>query len=238
MNLSGPLADRVGARGPSLVGGAGMAVGAVVMGAAPDYPVLLVGAAIFGLGNGAMDVSMNALGVSVEQARGRSVMSRLHASFSIGSLVGALLVVVLGQLLVADVSPRWSLWSAALIVVLLLAALVTTTPQSPPRAGNGEGGSRGKVPAGRVAARRHGGLLRAHRGHRRRLVLPARHRRRRGEPELRCLGPGLRQRLHGGDPALSGTRWSSGWAARRWCAAVRPVRCSATCSPPSPAGCR
>ncbi len=147
MNLSGSLADRVGARGPSLVGGAGMAVGTVVMGAAGDYPVLVVGAAIFGLGNGAMDVSMNALGVSVEQARGRSVMSRLHASFSIGNMAGALVVVVLGQLLVADVAPRWSLWSAALVVCLLLAALVTTTPQSPPRAGSGVGGRRGKVPA-------------------------------------------------------------------------------------------
>ena len=64
--------------------------------------MLIVGAAVFGLGNGAMDVAMNALGVSVEQARRRPVMSRLHACFSIGNFVGALLVVVLGWL-VADV---------------------------------------------------------------------------------------------------------------------------------------
>jgi MFS family permease len=147
MNLSGPLADRIGARAPSLVGGVAMAVGAVVMGSAPDYSVLVVGAAIFGLGNGAMDVAMNALGVSVEQARRRPVMSRLHASFSIGNLAGALVVVVLGQLLAADVSPRWSLWGGALVVAVLLAVLVRTAPQSPPRAGTGEGGGRGKVPA-------------------------------------------------------------------------------------------
>ena len=80
MNLSGALSDRHGARLPALVGGAVMAGGAVLMGLAPDYRVLILGAAVFGLGNGAMDVAMNALGVSVEQARRRPVMSRLHAS--------------------------------------------------------------------------------------------------------------------------------------------------------------
>ena len=46
---------------------------------------------------------MNTLGVSVEQARRRPVMSRLHACFSIGDFVGALVVVVLGRLLSDDV---------------------------------------------------------------------------------------------------------------------------------------
>jgi MFS family permease len=147
MNLSGPLADRIGARIPSLVGGAGMAAGAVVLGAAPNYPVLLTGAALFGLGNGSMDVSMNALGVSVEQARGRPVMSRLHASFSIGGLLGSLVVVGFGLLVAAAEGPRWSLWTGALVLVLLLALLVRAAPQSPPRAGSGADGGRGKVAA-------------------------------------------------------------------------------------------
>ena len=102
MNLSGPLADRIGARLPSLLGGTVMASGVVVMGAAPSYGWLVAGAAVFGLGNGAMDVSMNTLGVSVEQARRRPVMSRLHAFFSIGNLLGALVVVLLGVLLADD----------------------------------------------------------------------------------------------------------------------------------------
>ena len=134
MNLSGPLADRHGARLPTLLGGATMVLATVVMGAAPGYAVLLVGAAVLGLGNGAMDVAMNALGVSVEQARGRPVMSRLHAFFSVGNLSGALVVVVLGALLAADVTPRWSLWTSALVVAVLLAVVLPRTPQSPVRA--------------------------------------------------------------------------------------------------------
>ena len=148
MNLSGALSDRHGARMPALVGGAVMAGGAVLMGLAPDYRVLIVGAAVFGLGNGAMDVAMNALGVSVEQARRRPVMSRLHAWFSIGNFVGALLVVAFGWLL-AEVAPRWPLWTSALLLVVLLAALAGITPQSRRRASTGKGGgARGSVPAG------------------------------------------------------------------------------------------
>ncbi|HEY8882766.1 MAG TPA: MFS transporter, partial [Dermatophilaceae bacterium] len=51
-----------------------------------------------GLGNGAMDVSMNALGVRVEQARVKPVMSRLHAGFSVGNLAGASAVVLIARL--------------------------------------------------------------------------------------------------------------------------------------------
>ena len=145
MNVSGRLADRFGARLPTLVGGALMACAAVVMGLAPSYPVLVLGAAMLGLGNGAMDVAMNALGVSVEQARRRPVMSRLHACFSIGNFAGALLVVVLGGLLATDVTPRWSLWCGAALMVLLLLAALPVTPQSPTR--RVEDGTAGEIPS-------------------------------------------------------------------------------------------
>jgi MFS family permease len=133
MNVSGAVADRRGARAPTLAAGAMVLVGSVVMGAAPTYLVALVGAGLFGLGNGAMDVGMNALGVSVEQARGRPVMSRLHACFSVGNFTGALLVVVLGRLLATDPAVRWSLWVGALLVGLLVVGIRPVVPDSPPR---------------------------------------------------------------------------------------------------------
>ena len=145
MNLSGPMADRVGARTPTLVGGVVMLVASLVMGAAPSYVVLVLGAALFGVGNGAMDVCMNALGVSVETARRRPVMSRLHAFFSIGNFVGAL---------------SWS-WSGGCsprpghpVVAVdggpaargAARRVRPVTPQSPPRAAT-PGGGGGRIPS-------------------------------------------------------------------------------------------
>lgn len=145
MNVSGPLADRYGARLPSLVGGVMMVVAAVVMGLAPNYAVLVVGAAVFGLGNGGMDVSMNALGVTVEQARRRPVMSRLHACFSIGNLAGALVVVVLGQLLAEGTATRVSLYTGGVVLAVLLVGVLRVVPQSPRRLA--EDGTAGKIPS-------------------------------------------------------------------------------------------
>ncbi|MEU9108606.1 MFS transporter [Streptomyces xanthophaeus] len=43
----------------------------------------------FGLSVGALDASMNMLGVSLQQAYGRSIMLGFHASYSLGGIVGA-----------------------------------------------------------------------------------------------------------------------------------------------------
>jgi predicted MFS family arabinose efflux permease len=67
-------------------------------------PVLLATAlVVFGAGNGAMDVSMNAHGVAVERAGGKPIMSSLHACWSFGGLAGAGAVAVAVAL---DVDPR------------------------------------------------------------------------------------------------------------------------------------
>jgi hypothetical protein len=44
---------------------------------------------VIGLGNGAMDVVMNAIGVQVGAARQRPIMSFFHALWSIGNFIGA-----------------------------------------------------------------------------------------------------------------------------------------------------
>ncbi|QRN97696.1 MFS transporter [Archangium violaceum] len=56
---------------------------------APSQLALVLALAAFGAANGAMDVSMNAHGVAVENWMGRPILSSLHALFSLGGLVGA-----------------------------------------------------------------------------------------------------------------------------------------------------
>ncbi|WP_432159893.1 MFS transporter [Streptomyces sp. NRRL F-5630] len=51
--------------------------------------VLALALAVFGLGVGALDASMNMLGVSLQRAYGRSIMLGFHAVYSLGGILGA-----------------------------------------------------------------------------------------------------------------------------------------------------
>ncbi len=94
MQVGGRLADRWGARGIALGSLPVMVVGAVVIALSTSFPPVLLGGALIGLGNGACDVAMNAVGVEVEKARPVPVMSRFHAFWSIGSFLGAGLILL------------------------------------------------------------------------------------------------------------------------------------------------
>src|SRR5882757_9445788 len=56
---------------------------------APGLPWLCVALLLFGASAGTADVVMNALGVAVEEGKGKSIMSGLHGMWSLGALVGA-----------------------------------------------------------------------------------------------------------------------------------------------------
>ncbi|MGW0337209.1 MFS transporter [Streptomyces sp. NPDC003011] len=80
---------------------------------------LAVALAAFGLAVGALDASMNMLGVSLQRSYGRSIMLSFHAVYSLGGILGASL---------AWAGAHWhlALWVSYLPVVLVLlpAALV------------------------------------------------------------------------------------------------------------------
>ncbi|HYE01466.1 MAG TPA: MFS transporter [Alphaproteobacteria bacterium] len=59
--------------------------------AADHYLVLVGGLLLFGIGAGAVDVSMNAQAALLEQKAGRPIMSSFHAAYSLGGLIGAAL---------------------------------------------------------------------------------------------------------------------------------------------------
>ena len=100
MQIGGRLADAIGARKVSLGALPLIVAATLAFGFARSFPVAVLGAVLIGLGNGAMDVAMNALGVQVESARHRPIMSFFHAFFSVGNLVGA------GSVLIMSTHPR------------------------------------------------------------------------------------------------------------------------------------
>jgi predicted MFS family arabinose efflux permease len=91
--LSGPLLTRLGSQRTvavmSLVLSAGL--GAAALGYLYGVVPVVAGLFLVGLGNGAWDVAMNVQGARVEQHLGRSIMSRFHAGFSLGTVAGALI---------------------------------------------------------------------------------------------------------------------------------------------------
>jgi MFS family permease len=84
--------------------------------------VLAAALVVFGAGNGAMDVSMNAHGVAVERALRRPIMSSLHACWSFGGLAGAGAVAVA---VAVDIDPRVE--GACAAGVLWLVAVAATS---------------------------------------------------------------------------------------------------------------
>ncbi|MFD6326008.1 MFS transporter [Streptomyces sp. NPDC058442] len=74
---------------------------------------LAVSLAVFGLAVGALDASMNMLGVSLQRAYGRSIMLSFHAAYSLGGIAGASLAWV-------GAHGQWALWVSYLPVVLVL----------------------------------------------------------------------------------------------------------------------
>jgi fucose permease len=90
--LSGPLVSRSGPARGVLLGMFSVALGLALVSAGASTGVVAlaaVGLAFSGLGSGIWDVSMNVEGADVERRLGRSLMPRLHAAFSIGTVAGA-----------------------------------------------------------------------------------------------------------------------------------------------------
>jgi len=126
MQIGGRLADSIGARRVIFAGLPILIAAALVLAFAPTYAIAIVAATLFGLGNGAMDVAMNALGVQVEAARRKPIMSRFHAFFSVGNFIGAGAVLVMalalgitGAGIVAPLMVTLAIGAAIVLVVLL-----------------------------------------------------------------------------------------------------------------------
>jgi MFS family permease len=121
--LSGPLIARFGARRivTYMVCQSGIGLCFVAAGYHAGVPVVAFGLFVLGLAVGGWDVAMNVHGALVERHLGRSIMSRFHAGFSVGTVAGALI----GAAMVAlEVPPSIHVALAALVVV---AAIVTNT---------------------------------------------------------------------------------------------------------------
>jgi MFS family permease len=99
MQIGGRLADKIGARPVALFTLTLLAAAVGLLAISSSLPWAIAAMVLAGLGNGAMDVAMNSLGVEVEQSRPKPIMSRFHAFWSLGSLTAAGTIVLTSRLL-------------------------------------------------------------------------------------------------------------------------------------------
>lgn len=148
--ISGLVVGRFGSRRSAVVAAIVVYLFLPLIAVVPTAALLASVLAFMGFVDSQADVGMNAVGVRVEQSVGRSVMTRLHGLWSLGTLVGSglsALAILVGvglgaQLLIISVLGV----SAALASIRLI-------PESPTR--SREGRRQGKLAAGLMLA---GGL--------------------------------------------------------------------------------
>jgi MFS family permease len=133
LSMAGGLIARFGSRAVTVGSGVLLCLLLPFLGLMPNAVALWVNLFLFGAGMSAMDVAMNAQGVDVERALGRSVMSSFHAAFSIGGFAGAAIGVVMAYLGIGP-ALHFGVAGAAFLLLILLTAprLLPIAPEAEP----------------------------------------------------------------------------------------------------------
>ena len=87
--LAGALAVRTGSRPVVIAGGLIYTAGLPLLGIAPTLALFVAAFLVLALGSSAMDVSMNAQGIALQQRSERPIFASFHAAFSFGAMAGA-----------------------------------------------------------------------------------------------------------------------------------------------------
>jgi len=87
--LAGALAVRIGSRPVTIAGGLVYLLGLPLVGFAPTLLLFVAAFIVIAVGSSAMDVSMNAQGIALDQRTERPIFASFHAAFSFGAMAGA-----------------------------------------------------------------------------------------------------------------------------------------------------
>jgi MFS family permease len=127
MSLAGRAADIVGRRPLLIVSGALMGIGFAWLAFVGSYASLFAALLVLSAASGAYDVGVNAVAMDYERTTGRKRMAVIHAAFSAGGAIGALLA---GALIKAGVD--FQLIYLAALVPLGAMILAAATARFPP----------------------------------------------------------------------------------------------------------
>lgn len=146
MQIAGRLSDVIGPKYPSFIGGAFVVAAAVGVGVSDTYTELAITSAILGVGHGALDVSMNTMGIAVEKRANSPIMSRFHACWSLGSFVGSGLVFSIGRAIGARQQVVTPIVTAVLAAIMLTILFMLTPTAHVQHDEHAEAGGRRQAP--------------------------------------------------------------------------------------------
>ena len=95
MPAAGWLLTRITSQSGTIALAFVFALGMLLPGLAPSLPLLIAAALVFGMCKGFLDVAMNTYAAAIQRAWAAPIMSSFHAAFSVGGLLGS---VVMGLL--------------------------------------------------------------------------------------------------------------------------------------------
>jgi MFS family permease len=126
MSLAGRVADLIGRRPLLIASGALIGIGFAWLAFVGSYASLFAALLVLSAASGTYDVGVNAVAMDYERTTGRKRMAVIHAAFSAGGAIGALLA---GALITAGVDFRLT-YLAALVPLgaMILAAANTRFP--------------------------------------------------------------------------------------------------------------
>ena len=118
LSVANLIVARWGARrgmfGTVIAFSVGIAVVGLGVQFADSYVITAIGLALMGLGLSATDVLMNVEAAAVEQSFGKTLMPLFHAFFSLGTVAGAAIGVVMATW---NIGVAWHLWGIGILVV-------------------------------------------------------------------------------------------------------------------------
>lgn len=87
--ISGKMIDSIGSSRTTTIFGIIFFAALPLLALAPSVWMLMLALLLFGIGNGGLDLAMNAQGIEIEVRAGTSIINTLHGFFSLGGFAGA-----------------------------------------------------------------------------------------------------------------------------------------------------
>lgn len=131
--VSGPLADRLGAKAFAVTGNLLIGGGLALLGVAPNYAAVLVAVFIMGLGAGVLDMILSPIVAALQPDRRASAMNWLHSFYCVGAVA-----TILAGAIALRTGMAWRTLALALIAMPALVAAGFMTLRIPPLVQEGQ----------------------------------------------------------------------------------------------------